>query len=67
MQAFDGDGGGRNGDGDEGDGEDQEEAQYICGERQKEAEEDVQSEQTHEIDDECKPVFRAIDASAKAE
>lgn len=67
MQALDGDGDGRNDDGDAGDADDQEDAQYICGEGEGEAEKDEENGHSDEIDDERKPVFRAIDASAKAE
>lgn len=67
MQALDGDGDGRNDDGDAGDADDQEDAQYICGEGEGEAEKDEENGHSDEIDDERKPVFRAIDAPAKAE
>lgn len=67
VQALDGDGDGRNDDGDAGDADDQEDAQYICGEGEGEAEKDKEDGHSDEIDDERKPVFRAIDAPAKAE
>src|SRR5262245_64804041 len=66
VQTLDGDGDARNDDGNDRDRKNQDDAQQIRGEGKKQAEEEIQREQRDEIDEERKPVFRAIDASAKA-